>query len=151
MINYTQAQVISELNTLYTGPRTRVRHLTEQRYYLIAVLYYKFKMIESDIFDLTDLSNRSTINHAKRMGVLLYRSKDPIFIRNVKHLIKKFPYDFPDYDVEIINRPHVNDVKFAVTPKTMELLKKYMNRKGFETVGQSAKHIVTNMLRLWEE
>jgi hypothetical protein len=151
MANYTKEEVISELNGLYTGPKTRIRHLTEQRYYLIAVLYYKFKMIESDIFDFTDLSNRSTINHAKRMGVLLYRGTDPTFMKNVKDLIKKFPYDFPDSDVEIINRPHVNELKFAVTPKTMELLKKYMDRKGFETVGQSAKHILSNILRLWEE
>jgi hypothetical protein len=151
MANYTQQDVVSELNALYAGPRTRVRHLTEQRYYLIALLYYKFKMIESDIFDNTALSNRSTINHAKRMGVLLYRGADPTFMRNVKYLIKKFPYDFPDYDVVIASKPHVNDIRFAVTPKTMELLKKYMDRKGFETIGQSAKHIVTNMLRLWEE
>jgi hypothetical protein len=151
MANYTQQDVISELNALYAGPRTRVRHLTEQRYYLIAVLYYKFKMIESDIFDFTDLNNRSTINHAKRMGVLLYRGSDPTFMRNTRDLIKKFPYDFPDSDVEITSRPHLNELKFAVTPKTMELLKKYTDRKGFETVGQSAKHILSNILRLWEE
>jgi outer membrane protein assembly factor BamD (BamD/ComL family) len=85
------------------------------------------------------------------MGVLLYRGSDPTFMRNTRDLIKKFPYDFPDSDVEITSRPHLNELKFAVTPKTMELLKKYTDRKGFETVGQSAKHILSNTLRLWEE
>jgi hypothetical protein len=151
MENYTKEDVISELKKLYTGKKTRVRYLTDQRYYLIALLNYKFKVTEEVIFSYTKLTNRSSVHHAKRTGAELFRAEDPVFIRNVKDLIEKFPYDFPDIDFKISHKPHVNGIKFTVTPSTLEALKRYCDRKGFDTMGLGAKHIITNLLRLWEE
>jgi len=148
---YTEDEVIQELKDLYAVPKTRVRHLTDKRYYLIALLYYKFKITEEVIFSCTNLTSPSTINHAKRLGVELYRIGDPVFMRNAKDLIEKFPYDFPDGDIKINLKPGSKAIKFRVSSSVMERLIRYSNRKGFDSPNTGAKHILINLLRLWEE
>jgi hypothetical protein len=150
-MEYTEQEVIQELKSLYGGPKTRVRHLTDKRYYLIALLHYKFKIKEETIFKLTDLSSPSTINHAKRLGAELYRAEDPVFMRNSKDFIEKFPYDFPDGDIRVNLKQGTKTIKFRITPLTMERLTRYAKRKGFDSPNTGAKHILTNLLRLWEE
>ena len=150
-MEYTQQEVTDELRELYLGPKTRVRHLTDKRYYLIALLYYKFKVIEYDIFNYTGLTNRSSIHHAKRSGAELYRSQDPVFMRNTQELIEKFPFDFPDNLVRVKLKPGLEKVSFRVSPTIMDQLKRYTDRKAFGSVNISAKHILTNLLKLWEE
>lgn len=150
-MKYTEQEVIDELKKLYLGPKTRVRHLTDKRYYLIALLYYKFKVIEHDIFNYTGLTNRSSIHHAKRLGVELYKSEDVLFMKNTKELIEKFPFDFPDNLVKVKLKPGLQTISFRVSPTIMKQLERYSDRKAFESVGISAKHILTNLLKLWEE
>lgn len=150
-MEYTQQEVIDELRKLYLGPKTRVRHLTDKRYYLIALLYYKFKIIEYDIFNYTVLTNRSSIHHAKRSGAELYKSQDPVFIRNTQELIEKFPFDFPDNLVKVNFKPGLQKISFRVSPTIMDQLKRYTDRKTFGSVNIGAKHILTNLLKLWEE
>tara|TARA_R110000868_G_scaffold288142_2_gene548486 strand:- start:428 stop:880 length:453 start_codon:yes stop_codon:yes gene_type:complete len=150
-MDYTQEEVIDALKGSYVGLKTRKRHLTDRRYYLIALLYYKFKLIEHDIFNYTALTNRSSVHHAKRLGVELYKSEDVVFIRNVKDLIEKFPYDFPDDSVKVQLKPGLRTIKFKVSPTVMEKLQRYADRKSFDSVDIGAKHIITNLLKLWEE
>lgn len=150
-MKYTEQDVIDKLKELYKGPRTRVRHLTDMRYYLISILYYKFKLKEEQIFACTTLTNRSSVHHAKRLGYELYKSEDPVFMRNIEELTKQFPYDFPDGSVNVKLKPGLQTIKFRVSPAIMEQLKRYSNRKSFESVDIGAKHILTNLLKLWEE
>lgn len=150
-MEYTEQEVIDELKKLYLGPKTRVRHLTDKRYYLIALLYYKFKVIEHDIFNYTGLTNRSSVHHAKRLGAELYKIEDAVFMKNAKELIEKFPFDFPDHLVKVKLKPGLQTISFRVSPTIMDQLKRYTNRKAFESVDISAKHILTNLLKLWEE
>ena len=150
-MEYTQQEVIDRLKELYKGPKTRVRYLTDMRYYLISVLYYKFKLKEEQIFAYTTLTSRSSVYHAKRLGCELYRSEDPVFMRNAKKLIEQFPYDFPEDSVKVRLKPGLQTIRFRVSPAVMQQLEKYSNRKSFESVDIGAKHIVTNLLRLWEE
>lgn len=150
-MEYTQQEVIDALKKSYLGPKTRKRRLTDRRYYLIALLYYKFKIIEHDIFNYTALTNRSSVHHAKRLGAELYRIEDPVFMRNVKDLIEMFPYDFPDDAVKVQLKPGLRTIRFKISPAVMEKLQRYTDRKAFDSVDIGAKHIVTNLLKLWEE
>jgi hypothetical protein len=150
-MSYTEQEVIQELKDLYAVPRTRVRHLTDQRYYLIALLYYKFKVKEEEIFEYTELSNRSSVHHAKRKGVELFHIQEAAYIRHNKKLFEKFPYDFPDEEVKIYLKPRLHVVKFTISPAVLHQLERYTNRKAFESVDIGAKHILTNLLKLWEE
>jgi hypothetical protein len=150
-MDYTEQEVIDKLKELYKGPRTKVRYLTDMRYYLISVLYYKFKLKEEQIFAYTTLTSRSSVYHAKRLGYELYKSEDPVFMRNAKKLIEQFPYDFPEGSVKVTLKPGLQTIRFRVSPAIMQQLEKYSNRKSFESVDIGAKHIVTNLLKLWEE
>ena len=150
-MDYTEQEVIDKLKELYKGPRTRVRYLTDMRYYLISVLYYKFKLKEEQIFAYTTLTSRSSVYHAKRLGYELYKSEDPVFMRNAKKLIEQFPYDFPEGSVKVRLKTGLQTIRFRVSPAIMQQLEKYSNRKSFESVDIGAKHIVTNLLKLWEE
>ena len=150
-MDYTEQEVIDKLKELYKGPRTRVRYLTDMRYYLISVLYYKFKLKEEQIFAYTTFTSRSSVYHAKRLGYELYKSEDSVFMRNAKKLIEQFPYDFPEGSVKVRLKPGLQTIRFRVSPAIMQQLEKYSNRKSFESVDIGAKHIVTNLLKLWEE
>jgi len=151
MENYTEKEVIKQLKKLYAVPKTRVRHLTDKRYYIIALLYYKFKITEQTIFSYTNLTSLSSINHAKRLGAELYRAEDPVFMRNAKDLIEKFPFDFSDDSVKVTLKPGLKTISFRVSPTILGQLERYTNRKAFDSVEIGAKHIVTNLLKLWEE
>jgi hypothetical protein len=151
MKQYTKLDLINELRALYAGPKTRIRKLTDQRYYVISVLSFEFKVPEKKILAYTNLLSISSINHAKRNCYSLYHGEDPLFLENVKDLMEKYPYDFGDASVIIKTKPHLETVKFRVTPTVMKQLKRYTDRKTFDSVNMSAKYIVTKILRLWEE
>ena len=151
MKQYTKLDLINELRKLYSGPKTRVRKITDQRYYVIAVLAFEFKMKQKDILAYTNLTNLSTINYAKSNCYSLYHSEDPVFLENVKDLIEKYPCDFGDASIIIKKKPHLQTVKFRVTPAVMKQLKKYADRKAFDSANMGAKHIVIRLLKLWEE
>jgi hypothetical protein len=150
MANYTKLDLINELRGLYLR-KTRERKITDQRYYVIAVLSFEFKMYEKDILAYTNLLSISSINHAKRNCYGLYNSQDPVFLTNVKDLIEKYPYDFSGASVKIKQKPQLETVKIRVTPEIMKRLKRYSDRKAFATVNMGARHIVTKILKLWEE
>lgn len=150
-MSYTEQEVISALKELYNVPKTRLRRLTDQRYYLIAVLYFKFKLKEEEIFEYTELTNRSSVHHAKRKGVELFNVQEAAYMRNNQELFKKFPYDFPEEDVKVYLKPRLHVIKFSVSPAVLHQLERYTNRKAFESVDIGAKHILTNLLKLWEE
>jgi len=151
MANYTKLDLINELRALYAGPKTRKRELTDRRYYIIGVLSFEFKMKEKDILAYTNLTSISSVNHAKRGCYELVQGEDPVFIENVKDLIKKYPYDFSGTSVAIKKKIQTETVKFKVAPSLMKQLKKYTNKKAFSSTNKSAKYILTKILSLWEE
>ena len=72
-------------------------------------------------------------------------------MRNTQELIEKFPFDFPDNLVKVKLNPGLQKVSFRVSPTIMDQLKRYTDRKAFGSVNIGAKHILTNLLKLWEE
>ena len=150
MKQYTKLDLINELRALYVR-KTRKREITDQRYYVISILCFEFKAHEKDILAYTNLSSVSSINHAKRNCYSLYHAADPVFLSNVKDLMEKYPYDFTNASVIIKKKPQLEIVKFRITPTVMKQLKRYTDRKTFDSVNMSAKHIVTKLLKLWEE
>lgn len=151
MKQYTKLDLINELRRLFAGPKTRKREITDQRYYVIAVLSFEFKMHEKDILSYTNLTSVSSVNHAKRNCYSLYHAEDPLFLKNIKDLMEKYPYDFGNASVIIKKKPQLETVRFRVTPETMKKLKRYSERKAFDSVNMSAKYIVVKLLKLWEE
>jgi hypothetical protein len=150
MKQYTKLDLINELRALYVR-KTRKREITDQRYYVISVLCFEFNAREKDILAYTNLTSVSSINHAKRNCYSLYHAADPLFLSNVKDLMEKYPYDFSNASVIIKKKLQLQTVKFRVTPTVMKQLKRYTDRKTFDSVNMSAKHIVTKLLKLWEE
>jgi len=150
MKQYTKLDLINELRGLYLR-KTRERDITDQRYYIIAILSFEFKMCERDILAYTNLTSVSSINYGKRNCYALYHSQDPAFLKNIEDLIEKYPYDFSDVSIKIKQKPQLETVKIRITPEVMKRLKRYSDRKAFPTVNMGAKHIVTKLLKLWEE
>lgn len=150
MKQYTKLDLINELRGLYVR-KTREREITDQRYYVIAVLAFEFNMNEKDLLAYTNLTSVSSINHAKRNCYVLYQAQDPVFLSNVEDLMEKYPYDFSDASVIIKKKPQLETVRIRITPEVMKRLKKYSDRKAFASVNMGAKHIVTKLLKLWEE
>jgi len=150
MKQYTKLDLINELRGLYVR-KTRERGITDQRYYVIAILSFEFKMHEKDILAYTNLTSVSSINYGKRNCYALYHSQDPVFLANVKDLMEKYPYDFSGASVKIKQKPQLETVKIRITPEVMKRLKRYSDRKAFATVNMGAKYIVTKLLKLWEE
>jgi len=150
MVNYTKLDLINELRGLYLR-KTREREITDQRYYIISILSFEFKMYEKDILAYTNLTSVSSIYYAKKNCYGLYNSQDPVFLKNVKDLMKKYPYDFSGASIKIKQKPQLETVKIRITPQIMKRLKRYSDRKSFATVNMGARHIVTKLLKLWEE
>jgi hypothetical protein len=150
MTNYTKLDLINELRGLYMR-KTRERGITDQRYYIIGILSFEFKMKEKDLLVYTNLTSISSVNHAKRNCYTLYLAQDPMFLKNIEDLIKKYPYDFSDASVKIKQKPRLETVKIKITPQVMRRLQRYSDRKAFASVNIGARHIVTKLLKLWEE
>jgi hypothetical protein len=150
MANYTKLDLINEIRGLYLH-KTRERGITDQRYYIISVLSFEFKMYEKDILAYTNLTSVSSINHAKRNCYTLYQAQDPVFLKNIEDLMERYPYDFSNASVKIKQKPRLETVKIRITPEVMKRLKRYSDRKAFASVNIGARHIVTKLLKLWEE
>ena len=150
MANYTKLDLINELRDLYVR-KTREREITDQRYYVIAVLAFEFNMNEKDLLAYTNLTSVSSINYAKRNCYVLYHAQDPVFLSNVEDLMEKYPYDFSDVSVKVKQKPQLETVRIRITPEVMKRLKKYSDRKAFASPNMGAKHIITKLLKLWEE
>lgn len=150
MKQYTKLDLINELRGLYVR-KTREREITDQRYYVIAVLAFEFNVNEKDILAYTNLTSVSSINHAKRSCYVLYHAQDPVFLSNVEDLMEKYPYDFSNASVILKQKPQLETVRIRITPEVMKRLKKYSDRKAFASPNMGAKHIITKLLKLWEE
>jgi hypothetical protein len=150
MPNYTKLDLINELRALYVR-RTREREITDQRYYVIAVLAFEFNMNEKDLLAYTNLTSVSSINHAKRNCYVLYHAQDPTFLTNVEDLMEKYPYDFSNASVILKKKPQLETIRIRIAPEVMKQLQRYSDRKAFASANIGAKYIVTKLLKLWEE
>lgn len=92
--DYTDEDIISWFKTNCGFKKTRKREYLDQRNYVVAILYQKFKYSEEALGSLFSI-DRSSINHCKKHAYnMLVEYTDDKFIRNTFKLINKFPFDF---------------------------------------------------------
>jgi len=151
-MEYTKDDVIQELRDFCNTHKTKERHVTDRRNYLIAILYYEFAMAETEIVSHTNLTSRSTINHAKRSGYELYMTKDKGYLENIKDLVIKYPCKFNDFNVKI----REYNTTSAVVPVSLSyhyliMLTNYMKAKKIDKPEDAVKKLLKSTLKLWEE
>lgn len=98
-MDYTVEDVLKDvtiwLNEFDLSKKKRLRILLDKRNYLVAILHYKFGMIEEELGKLFKI-DRSSISLAKKQTPHLLKIGDPSFIVNTKEYIEKFPFQFPE-------------------------------------------------------
>jgi len=157
MTDYNKQDIIDELLIISSKPKTRETYTIDNRNYLIALLYYKFNLPEELIFSYTNLTSRSTINHAKKKVYALYTAGDKLFLKNVDELIKKYPCDFNEFKTvkSKYTRKERIPLQLAVSivlhKNVLKKLNNYMNVKGLSDIEEAAKKLIKSALKLWEE
>ena len=152
MTEYSKEDIIDELLKISIKPKTRQPHIVDRRNYLIAILYYTFKTREEEIFTYTNLVSRSTINHAKRNAYNLYKIKDPLFLKNVDELIKKYPAEFDAFDVKKrVYNSTAATISLTLTHHQLASFTRYMQSKKIDKPEIAAKQLILSVLKLWEE
>ena len=103
---YTDEDIISWFKVNCGFKKTRKREYLDQRNYVVAILYQKFRYSEEALASLFNV-DRTSINHCKRHAyTLLVEYSDDKFIRNTYKLIGKFPFDFSAAVVnEVVENP----------------------------------------------
>ena len=157
MINYSKQDIIDELLKISSKPKTKAPHIVDRRNYLIALLYYKFNLPEELIFSYTNLTSRSSMNHAKKKVYTLYTAGDKLFLKNVDELIKKYPCDFNEFKTVTSKYarkeriPLQLSVSIVLHKNVLKKLNNYMNVKGLSDIEEAAKKLIISVLKLWEE
>lgn len=157
MTDYSKQDIINELLIISSKPKTRETYTIDNRNYLIALLYYRFNLPEELIFLYTNLSSRSSINHAKKKVYTLYTAGDKLFLKNVDELIKKYPCDFNEFKTVTskYTRKERIPLQLAVSivlhKNVLKKLNNYMNVKGLSDIEEAAKKLIKSALKLWEE
>ena len=99
MEDYTIEDILDECRLLasqnHNAMKKRERTYLDKRNYLVAILHYKFGMIEEELGKLFKI-DRSSISLAKKQTPHLLKIGDPSFIVNAKEYIEKFPFQFPE-------------------------------------------------------
>jgi hypothetical protein len=152
MINYTKQDIIDELLIIKNKTKTKEPHIIDRRNYLIAILYYTFKMREQEIYTYTNLDSRSTINHAKKKAYELYKIKDPLFLKNINEFIQKYPAEFNSFDIKK-RQYNTTATTISITLSHYQLASftRYMQSKKIDKPEEAAKKLITSVLKLWEE
>jgi hypothetical protein len=151
MISYTKQDIIDELLKISLKPKTKTRHIVDRRNYLIAILHYTFKATEEEIFIYTNLTSRSTINHAKRTAFELYKIKDKLFLKNVDELIQKYPCDF-NFDIKTRDyNTTATTISITLSHHQLESFTRYLKSKKIDKSSDGAKKLILSVLKLWEE
>ena len=106
--DYTDEDIITWFKKNCGFKKTRKREYLDQRNYVIAVLYQKFKYSEEALGSLFKV-DRSSINHCKKHAyTLLIEYTDDKFIRNTFELINKFPFDF---NISVVSEVNVSPIR----------------------------------------
>ena len=106
--DYTDEEIISWFKTNCGFKKTRKREYLDQRNYVVAVLYQKFRYSEEALGSLFKV-DRSSINHCKKHAyTLLVEYTDDKFIRNTFKLINKFPFDFK---IGVVSEGNVSPIR----------------------------------------
>lgn len=150
-MEYTKDNVIQELRDFCNTHKTKERHVTDRRNYLIAILYYEFAMAETEIVSHTNLTSRSTINHAKRSGYELYMTKDKGYLENIKDLVIKYPCKFKDFNVKTRTCLPSTTMSVSLSHPNIIMLNNYMKAKNIDNVDDAVKKLIISVLKLWEE
>jgi hypothetical protein len=151
MINYSKQDIIDELLKISSKPKTKAPHIVDKRNYLIAILYYTFKATEEEIIIYTNLTSRSTINHAKKTAFELYKIKDKLFLKNVDELIQKYPCDF-NFDIKTRDyNTTATTISITLSHHQLASFTRYMQSKKIDKSEIAAKKLILSVLKLWEE
>jgi hypothetical protein len=150
-MEYTKDDVIQELRDFCNTNKTKERHVTDRRNYLIAILYYEFAMAETEIVSHTNLTSRSTINHAKRSGYELYMTKDKGYLENIEELHIKYPCKFKDLNVKTRTSLPSTKMSVSLSHPNMIMLNNYMKAKNIDNSEDAVKKLIISVLKLWEE
>jgi hypothetical protein len=150
-MEYTKDDVIQELRDFCNTHKTKERHVTDRRNYLIAILYYEFAMVEEEIVSHTNLTSRSTINHAKRSGYELYMTKDKNYLENIKDLVIKYPCQFDDTNVKTKTYLLSTTISLSLSHYYFSMLNNYMQAKDIDKPEDAVKKLIISTLKLWEE
>jgi hypothetical protein len=151
MTDYTKEDILDELLKISSKPKTKAPHIVDRRNYLIAILYYTFKATEEEIIIYTNLTSRSTINHAKRTAFELYKIKDKLFLKNVDELIQKYPCDF-NFDIKTRDyNTTATTISITLSHHQLESFTRYLKSKKIDKSSDGAKKLILSVLKLWEE
>lgn len=151
MTDYTKEDILDELLKISSKPKTKAPHIVDKRNYLIAILYYTFKATEEEIIIYTNLTSRSTINHAKRTAFELYKIKDKLFLKNVDELIQKYPCDF-NFDIKTRDyNTTATTISITLSHHQLESFTRYLKSKKIDKSSDGAKKLILSVLKLWEE
>jgi len=150
-MEYTKDDVIQELRDFCNTHKTKERHVTDRRNYLIAILYYEFAMVEEEIFLYTSLTSRSTINNAKRSAYELYMQKDKVFLKNIEDLLIKYPCKFKDLNVKTRTCLPSTTMSVSLSHPNIIMLNNYMKAKKIDKPEDAVKKLLKSTLKLWEE
>lgn len=151
-MEYTQYDVIQEFKKLFLENKNKKNEIIERRSYLIGILYYKFRLTESQIFSYTNLMSRSAINYTKKIAIDRLKQGDAKFIDNVSDLIEKFPFDFQEACGKVVHYTNSTvDISIKLNYKNYDRLRKYMKAKNIEEDNLAVQKLLLTTLKLWEE
>ena len=108
-------------------------------------------MAETEIVSHTNLTSRSTINHAKRSGYELYMTKDKGYLENIKDLVIKYPCKFKDLNVKTRTCLPSTTMSVSLSHPNIIMLNNYMKAKNIDNVDDAVKKLIISVLKLWEE
>lgn len=143
--NYTKEEVIASLKSLSTNLRTR--SIVDQRSYLIALLSYRFGMIENDIAKVVGCK-RTRINYNKRIAIQF--QKDKLYQQNVYVYAQMYPFDFSV--IEIFKPTYrAKRVEIDMSNSMYNKLKIIGSMKGIDDIRLTVKYILDKSVKIWEE
>ena len=146
-MNYNVTDIIKELKKITC--KSRKREFVDQRSYLIGLLYYKFKLTEWNISSLTKI-NRNKIHYNKKLPIRYKKNLD--YIKHVKHLVVKYPYDFPEIKEKKSRKENsFIFIKFSLQQREelVKVQKKLNQREITITIRELIRKALKN--KIWEK
>jgi hypothetical protein len=151
-MEYTLEDVLNYWKNIRPDVRSRKRIELDPRNYIIALLYYKFKVPETELERIIGI-DRSSVNHSKKHPYNLIKVAEATFMRNTVDVRKEFPYEFPPVDKnDILNGQFARQYSYTINfdKRTYNKIKKYSYIKDMDP-RTAIRDLVQKTLALWEE
>ena len=145
-IDYKLKDILNEFNVI--NSKSRKRELVDKRSYLIALMYFKFGLVEEQIATLTNIT-RAKVQYNKylpgKYGTQLEYS------HNTDEFKKKYPFSFPEFRIKRPTRDgEFVKVRFSIIQR--EKLISAKKELGHTDVSVTIKYLIKQALkeRLWD-